>query len=173
MVHRGLKGGSYVVHRWFEDNSVILFALPSKNGHKNPFPTRHGFCCCPARHYAKRGCEFVLRACHHCCNPLGHRAKGKSSTLVKTSLNPMPNVQVCVYLTVHITKLQLQTTFSKLFVFLSTSRFTKAISLSGTMKMNTASWPSNLRTVAVPCTSSHRSTSCPLSMQSRTCLEKN
>jgi hypothetical protein len=30
-----------------------------------------------------------------------------------TSLNPMPNAQVCVYLTVHITKLQLQTTFSK------------------------------------------------------------
>ncbi len=30
-----------------------------------------------------------------------------------TSLNPMPNAQVCVYLTVHITKLQLQTTFPK------------------------------------------------------------
>jgi len=30
-----------------------------------------------------------------------------------TSLNPVPNAQVCVYLTVHITKLQLQTTFSK------------------------------------------------------------
>jgi hypothetical protein len=26
-----------------------------------------------------------------------------------TSLNPMPNAQVCVYLTIHITKLQLQT----------------------------------------------------------------
>jgi hypothetical protein len=25
------------------------------------------------------------------------------------SLNPMPNAQVCVYLTIHITKLQLQT----------------------------------------------------------------
>jgi hypothetical protein len=30
-----------------------------------------------------------------------------------TSLNPMPNAQVCVYLMVHITKLQLQTTFPK------------------------------------------------------------
>ncbi len=28
-----------------------------------------------------------------------------------TSLNPVPNAQMCVYLTVHITKLQLQTTF--------------------------------------------------------------
>jgi len=33
--------------------------------------------------------------------------------LFKTSLNPVPNAQVCVYLTVHITKLQLQTTFPK------------------------------------------------------------
>jgi hypothetical protein len=32
-----------------------------------------------------------------------------------TSLNPMPNAQVCVYLTVHIMKLQLQTTFPKPF----------------------------------------------------------
>jgi hypothetical protein len=31
----------------------------------------------------------------------------------KTSLNLVPNAHVCVYLTVHITKLQLQTTFSK------------------------------------------------------------
>jgi hypothetical protein len=30
-----------------------------------------------------------------------------------TSLNPMPNAQVCVHLTVHITKLQLQTTVPK------------------------------------------------------------
>jgi hypothetical protein len=30
-----------------------------------------------------------------------------------TSVNPVPNAQVCVYLTVHITKLQLQTTFPK------------------------------------------------------------
>jgi hypothetical protein len=29
------------------------------------------------------------------------------------SLNPVPDAQVCVYLTVHITKLQLQTTFPK------------------------------------------------------------
>jgi len=38
-----------------------------------------------------------------------------NSTLVYafTSLNPVPNAQVCVYLTVHITKLQLQTTFPK------------------------------------------------------------
>jgi hypothetical protein len=28
-------------------------------------------------------------------------------------MNPVPNAQVCVYLTVHITKLQLQTTFLK------------------------------------------------------------
>jgi hypothetical protein len=33
--------------------------------------------------------------------------------LSKTSLNPVPNAQVCVYLMVHITKLQLQTTFPK------------------------------------------------------------
>jgi hypothetical protein len=32
---------------------------------------------------------------------------------IDPSLNPMPNAQVCVYLTVHITKLQLQTTFPK------------------------------------------------------------
>ncbi len=81
-------------------------------------------------------------------------------------LNPVLNAQVCVYLTDNITKLQLQITFPKFFVFLSTSPFTKAISLSTTMKMNTASWPSNLRTVAVPCTSNRKSTSCPLSMQS-------
>jgi hypothetical protein len=30
-----------------------------------------------------------------------------------TSLNLVPNAHVCVYLTVHITKLQLQTTFPK------------------------------------------------------------
>jgi hypothetical protein len=30
-----------------------------------------------------------------------------------SSLNPVPNAQVCVYLMVHITKLQLQTTFPK------------------------------------------------------------
>jgi hypothetical protein len=30
-----------------------------------------------------------------------------------TSLNPVPNAQVCVHLTIHITKLQLQTTFPK------------------------------------------------------------
>jgi len=33
--------------------------------------------------------------------------------LFKTSLNRVPNAQVCVYLTVHITKSQLQTTFPK------------------------------------------------------------
>jgi len=33
--------------------------------------------------------------------------------LYLTSLNPVPNAQVCVYFTVHITKLQLQITFSK------------------------------------------------------------
>jgi hypothetical protein len=33
--------------------------------------------------------------------------------LFYTSLNHVPNAQVCVYLTVHITKLQLQTTFPK------------------------------------------------------------
>jgi hypothetical protein len=32
---------------------------------------------------------------------------------IYTSLNPVPNAQVCVYLTIHITKLQLQTTFPK------------------------------------------------------------
>jgi hypothetical protein len=31
---------------------------------------------------------------------------------IYTSLNPMPNAQVCVYLMVHITKLQLQTTLT-------------------------------------------------------------
>jgi len=30
-----------------------------------------------------------------------------------TSLNPVPNAHVCVYLTIHITKIQLQTTFPK------------------------------------------------------------
>jgi hypothetical protein len=33
------------------------------------------------------------------------------NTYIYTSLNPVLNAQVCVYLTVHITKLQLQTTF--------------------------------------------------------------
>jgi hypothetical protein len=32
---------------------------------------------------------------------------------IVTSLNPVPNAQVCVYLTVHITKLELQITFPK------------------------------------------------------------
>jgi len=35
------------------------------------------------------------------------------SLYIYTSLNPVPNAQVCVYLTVHITKLQFQTTFPK------------------------------------------------------------
>jgi hypothetical protein len=30
-----------------------------------------------------------------------------------TSLNPVPNAEVCVHLIVHITELQLQTTFPK------------------------------------------------------------
>ncbi len=37
-----------------------------------------------------------------------------------TSLNPMPNAQVCVYVTVHNTKLQLQTT-----LILCGTRFSK------------------------------------------------
>jgi hypothetical protein len=32
---------------------------------------------------------------------------------IYTSLNPMPNARVCVHLTVHITKLQLQTIVPK------------------------------------------------------------
>ncbi len=32
---------------------------------------------------------------------------------MRTGLNPVPNAEMCVYLTVHITKLQLQTTFPK------------------------------------------------------------
>jgi hypothetical protein len=32
---------------------------------------------------------------------------------IMANLNTMPNAQVCVYLTVHITKLQLQTTYPK------------------------------------------------------------
>jgi hypothetical protein len=39
----------------------------------------------------------------------------KASRPQHPSMNPMPNAQVCVYLTVHITKLQLQTTFPKPF----------------------------------------------------------
>jgi hypothetical protein len=35
------------------------------------------------------------------------------NTMLEMRLNPMPNAQVCVYLTVHIAKLQLQTTFPK------------------------------------------------------------
>jgi hypothetical protein len=34
-------------------------------------------------------------------------------TIYQTSLNPVPDAQVCVYLMVHITKLQLQITFPK------------------------------------------------------------
>jgi hypothetical protein len=33
-------------------------------------------------------------------------------------LDPMPNAQVCVYLMVHITKLQLQTTFPNVCLFI-------------------------------------------------------
>ncbi len=32
---------------------------------------------------------------------------------IYTSLNPVPNAQMCVYLTLHITKLQLHITFPK------------------------------------------------------------
>ncbi len=39
--------------------------------------------------------------------------QGGDPRIFYTSLNPMPNVHVCVYLTIHITKLQLQTTFPK------------------------------------------------------------
>ncbi len=42
-----------------------------------------------------------------------HTNSHQLSTYIYTSLNPVPNAQVCVYLTVHITKLQLQTTFPK------------------------------------------------------------
>jgi hypothetical protein len=34
-------------------------------------------------------------------------------TYININLNPVPNAQVCVYLMVNITKLQLQTTFPK------------------------------------------------------------
>jgi len=36
---------------------------------------------------------------------------------IYTNLNPVPNAHVCVYLTVHIIKLQLQTTFQNLFIY--------------------------------------------------------
>ncbi len=36
-----------------------------------------------------------------------------STNLHITSLNPVPNAQVCVHLTIHITKLQLQTIVPK------------------------------------------------------------
>ncbi len=40
----------------------------------------------------------------------GNAYKGTCNTHYRvTSLNPVPNAQVCVYLTIHITKLQLQT----------------------------------------------------------------
>jgi hypothetical protein len=43
-----------------------------------------------------------------------HRIASSFNKLFKyTSLNLVPNAQVCVYLTIHITKLQLQTTFPK------------------------------------------------------------
>jgi hypothetical protein len=43
---------------------------------------------------------------------LGHTYSMELMSFMKdTSLNLVPNAQVCVYLTVHITKLQLQTTF--------------------------------------------------------------
>jgi len=35
----------------------------------------------------------------------------------KTSLNPVPNAQVCVYLTVHIIKLQYKLHFQNLFIY--------------------------------------------------------
>jgi hypothetical protein len=37
----------------------------------------------------------------------------QEASYIYTSMNPVPNAQVCVYLMVHITKLQLQTTFPK------------------------------------------------------------
>ncbi len=44
-----------------------------------------------------------------------HVTAGSAFGFMTTSLNPVPNAQVCVYLTVHITKLQVQTTFPKPF----------------------------------------------------------
>jgi hypothetical protein len=46
-------------------------------------------------------------------NRLLKSQKATPVPLLHTSLNPIPNAQVWVYLTVHITKLQLQTTFPK------------------------------------------------------------
>jgi len=49
----------------------------------------------------------------------GRTDSGQALFLIPTSfticksVNPVPNAQVCVYLMVHITKLQLQTTFPK------------------------------------------------------------
>ncbi len=37
----------------------------------------------------------------------------KQLPFISTSLNPVPNAKVCVYWTIHFTKLQLQTTFPK------------------------------------------------------------
>ncbi len=50
----------------------------------------------------------------HCKEKI-HILLGPHSTRlpIHTSLNPVSNAQVSVYLTIHITKLQLQTTFSK------------------------------------------------------------
>jgi hypothetical protein len=46
---------------------------------------------------------------HGVCIPGMHSAPIHFGVLLDTSLNPVPNAQVCIYLTIHITKLQLQT----------------------------------------------------------------
>ncbi len=68
---------------------------------------------------------FVLLLFHHLLPGWGTSMDGwrnkwmesfissRRPLIYKTSLNQVPNAQVCVYLSVHITKLQLQTTFPK------------------------------------------------------------
>ncbi len=43
----------------------------------------------------------------------GQSFRTPNCPFMTTSLNPMPNAHVCVYLMVHITKSQLQATFPK------------------------------------------------------------
>jgi hypothetical protein len=45
--------------------------------------------------------HYIILSVRGCCS------------LIDISLNPVPNAQVCVHLTIHITKLQLQTTVPK------------------------------------------------------------
>jgi hypothetical protein len=72
----------------------------------------------------------------------------RSSNL--TSLNLVPNAQVCVYLTMHITKLQLQTTFPKPLYISHSAVFIRTLAAKNLDVFTTCdSWDSNIQLTMV------------------------